>query len=127
MARTIKILSAGPIKSMNGVYGPILTPYTVDDNRLRSLLREGLNIVEIMADKSEKKITLSDFNMPNNNNVKKKEPVVNSKPAPAPAKVAEPEVKVEPVVEETTTEEVASQPSDNRNYNKKYNKNKNNE
>lgn len=60
--RTIKILSAGPIRTMGMIHGPILTPYTVDENRLISLIREGLDIVEIMPDKSEKKLTLSDIN-----------------------------------------------------------------
>ena len=109
--RTIKILSAGPIRAMGMVHGPILTPYTVDDNKLRAFLREGLNVVEILPNGSEVKLTIDDVN--------------SSKPAPkkevhAP-KVAEPveseTVVAEPVADEPA--EVIETPASEQTHNKK--------
>lgn len=110
--RKIKILSPGPIRSMGMIHGPIITPYNVDDAKLRSLIREGLDIVEILPDKTEKKLSINDIM----STQKKSEPKGNhnnhytndkkhvNKPEPAP--VAE----VEPVDDPTeTTEDVVEE------------------
>ena len=96
--RKIKILSPGPIRAMGMVHGPILTPYTVDDAKLTALLKEGLNIVEILPD-GEKTLTMNDV-------IGKKQEAPKTTPkAETPKveeKVVEPEVVKEeaPVVEE---------------------------
>lgn len=116
--RTIKILSAGPIRSMGMVHGPILTPYTVDDNKLRSLLRENLNIIEILPDNTEQKITLDDL-IGTKSSKKEVVEIANT------SESSEPEVEesASEETEDSNTEEVSEERTNNTKHNnKKYNK-----
>lgn len=139
--RTIKILSKGPIRPMNMIHGPILTPWKVDDNKIRALLRAGIDVVEVLSDGTEKHLTLTDL-MQNvqNENEKKENP---SKPAKgAPAVTKEPVVEKAPepetdnveavytapaeeeVTEETSDNEETTKPNNYQNYNKKHKNNR---
>lgn len=130
--RKIKILSPGPIRAMGGIHGPILTPYTVDETKLASLLSEGLKIVEVMPNGREQEINIGSVYHSTN-----KAPEVV---APTVEEVVE-EPKGEPVnvetfdaptteevvdeVEETASEDSETTPEERRNDNN-YHKNKHN-
>lgn len=106
----IKILTSGPIRTLAGIHGPIITPYVVDHAKLIRLLNEGCKIVRVNGNGSETPITLTDII---GDNATKK--VVNTTPpsvtpevkkteTPEPNKVEE--VDVTPVVEEVPEEVV---------------------
>jgi hypothetical protein len=77
--KVIRIKSRGPINALHGVHGPILTEYTEKTAKIFRMLSDGLNVVEVMPDKSELPLTVSNFDT---NNVVKKEVVIEEKKEP---------------------------------------------
>lgn len=107
--RTIKILTAGPIRTLKMVHGPILTPYKVDDNKLRSLLREGLDIVEILPNGIEKKLILSDLINSSTTEAPKVEPKAQPKKEYVKPEILE-NAPVAETAKEETSEELSEEP-----------------
>jgi hypothetical protein len=123
--RKIKILTKGPIRPMNNCHGPILTPWEVSEERVRVFLKAGLDVVEVMPNGTEKKLTLTDV-MVNGEDAPAEKPVEPPKAeAPvddAPAAEVKYEEPVEEAVEETedVAEDVAPEkPRYNNNHKKK--------
>ena len=118
--RKIKILTKGPIRPMNNCHGPILTPWEVSEERVRVFLKAGLDVVEVMPNGTEKKLTLTDV-MVNGEDAPAEKPVEPPK-VEAPVDDAPiPEVKYEEAVEEAedVAEDVAPEkPQHNNNYKK---------
>jgi hypothetical protein len=76
---------------MNSVHGPILTPWDVEEYKIRAIIREGHKVVELLGNSDEKVLSLHDLDtstVSKNETPKKK----NTQPVP--------EQKVE-VVEES--------------------------
>lgn len=137
--RKIKILSSGPIRTMGMIHGPIITPWKVDDTKLASLVSEGLNVVEVLPDGSERKVTRDSIMHANQTTAKPidatkpkvatpvDEPVVvsvdenNEEAVEATTDSDEVVEDVAPVVEEKAPTEHRPQ---NNYYNKKHNKNR---
>lgn len=122
--RKIKILTKGPIRPMNNCHGPILTPWAVSEERVRVFLKAGLDVVEVMPNGTEKKLTLTDV-MVNGEDAPAEKPVEQPKvEAPVEDAPAEPaEVEVDEAVEET--EDVAEDAAPEKpQYNNNHKKNK---
>lgn len=135
--RKIKILSSGPIRTMGMIHGPIITPWKVDDTKLASLISEGLNVVEVLPDGSERKVTRDSIMHVNGNTTK---PVEPKKPETVVAPIEEQveegsDVNIEEVAEaseevvgdvtEVVEEKAAPEHRPQNNYyNKKHNKNR---
>lgn len=99
--RKIKILTAGPIRPMGMVHGPILTPWKVSDDRIREFLKAGLNVVEVAPNGREKTLTLTDLMINNTTEVAPEQPKVEAPKVEVPEAPA-----VEPVVEEPVVEDI---------------------
>lgn len=94
MDKKIKILTSGPIRAKGLIYGPVLTPYMETEDNIFTLLAAGVKVVEVLPDKTEVELTLSNFRADN-----------SVKPVPTVEPVVEPEPVQEPVVEEAPVEE----------------------
>ena len=59
--KKIKILTKGVITVKGYISGPVLTPYYEDISTIGDLLRSGINVVEVLSDGREVKLTIQNF------------------------------------------------------------------
>lgn len=117
MGKKIKILTSGPIRAKGLIYGPVLTPFMETEDNIFTLLAAGVEIVEVLPDGKEVKLSMMNFKN-DNAFVPDQDPVAETPVVEDPVVEIEPvvedvvvedavEVTIEtPVVEETTEEEV---------------------
>jgi len=76
--KNIKILSTAPIMAKGGVYGPILSPYTEQTSTIFAMISKGVNVVEVLKDGTEIKLTARNFDKDNDikEEIPKSKPVV---------------------------------------------------
>ena len=98
MDKKIKILTSGPIRAKGLIYGPVLTPFMENEDTIFALLAAGVDVVEVLPDGKEVKLTVMNFK---EDNGFEPDPAVVDAPAPQEEPVAEPE----PAVEETVNED----------------------
>lgn len=60
-SKTIRILHAGPILALGGIYGPILNWYRERMDVIWSMVRDGLRVVEKCPDGSEVVLTIQNY------------------------------------------------------------------
>jgi len=65
--KNIKILSRTPIRAKGGIYGPILTPYTEKTSIIFAMITQGVDVVEVLKDGTEVKLTTINFDKDNEN------------------------------------------------------------
>ena len=110
MTYRVKVMKSGPIRSMGGAYGPIITPFSVDLGLAVALLNEGAKLIHVCDDGTEKTLDLKAIY----------DTTTAAKPV-APAPKVEPKVNPvvpeveqvvieEPVVEEVAVEAPAVEP-----------------
>lgn len=61
MLKKIKILTQGILPGKSFIYGPVLTPYYETDVVIFQLLSKGVEIVEVIEDDAEVKLTISNY------------------------------------------------------------------
>lgn len=115
--KRIKITSCGPLATKGGAHGPIRTPYLETIANIKKLLsRDRANVIEVLEDGSEVKLTLTNFCLDNR-------PVK----VEAPKKVEEPKSgeKVQEPAQEKVEEVKPANEYSKKNKNKynKYNQN----
>lgn len=104
MDKKIKILTSGPIRAKGLIYGPVLTPFMETEDNIFTLLAAGVRVVEVLPDKTEVELTLSNFRA---DNTPKAAPVVEPEPVQEPVVDEVPEETVEVTVETPAVEEPA--------------------
>lgn len=84
MKKMITVHYNGPIRAKGGVCGPILTPYNEDIDTIFKMLTQGIKVVEVLKDKSEVILNLSNFNTDNEPVEETETKVVEDKVEPTP-------------------------------------------
>ena len=94
--KKIKILTKGVITVKGYISGPVLTPYYEDISTIGDLLRSGINVVEVLSDGREVKLTIQNFEDEIDKPVEKP---VEEKPVIETPVEAAPEVPEVPVID----------------------------
>lgn len=116
--KLVKVTDSGPIMPLGGIYGPTL-PQVLSTKIVAVLLQKGYHVTEILNNKSEVKLTLTNYNLDLNGDGGKKlkefkRPSDDIAVLPKKVRREAPPAKVEekPVVEDTGLKvEVAPPPS----------------
>lgn len=136
----IIIKSSGHIHALGGVVGPVNTPFLCSIQKIFNMINTGIEVYEVLEDKSQLLVTLDNYNLDNSLS-SQIETKSDKKVASASASVKEEpkeEVKEEEVIEETVeeteeeveteekTEEKETKKQNSNNYSFNNNKNKKN-
>lgn len=136
----IIIKSSGHIHALGGVVGPVNTPFLCSIQKIFNMINTGIEVYEVLEDKSQLLVTLDNYNLDNSLS-SQIETKSDKKVVSASASVKEEpkeEVKEEEVIEETVeeteeeveteekTEEKETKKQNSNNYSFNNNKNKKN-
>ena len=105
-SKRIKILTSGVIPVKGFFCGPILTPHRETISNIYRLISAGINVVEVLDNGSEVKLTMMNYNIDNNPHA-----YVNKKPVGStPVVFIEPETIEEPVEIKVEDEKIVDEP-----------------
>jgi len=95
--KNVKVMTKGPILPLGGIYGPMATPQVMTTHDIAVLLQKRYEVVEVLNNKSEVKLTMGNYNVDLNGDGGKaveaiKQPTDEVKSIP-PKKVEEPKAE----------------------------------
>lgn len=97
--KMIKVLTGGVLPVKPFLYGPVLTPYPETYDRIFTMVTANVQVVEVLQNGEEVKLSTSNFDSDNEKTPKKNTKVEKETKEPVAPKIQDAPVEVEPEVE----------------------------